>query len=311
MQTQVSHPQADVMLGSTPLSVPVLLPVAGTDEDADLLSGAALAGAVGVISAGMIHRDPATHFWKGKVSTSPMMARLVQHYRRYDRGVGQLVVQVDRSDDRLGVPEYVISILGVTALEFIFRAAADGFPEVRRVDSLAAALRQKKSGNRVLPDPEDPQVQACWEAGEGQYFRVIGQDSSWEPEALEERLRELRALGLQHVYFRIEDEAEQDQEAIRSLAKSLGAELVSLDHAPPLDAAHCRQAEPVSHREHPLHLVTLCPNTVRTMKEMEPYANAEGCMAELRTIYGEQTYISHKSAACCAMLRQISRMEGQ
>ncbi|MCK7511667.1 MAG: hypothetical protein MZV70_51545 [Desulfobacterales bacterium] len=54
---------------------------------------------------------------QGKVIKSPEMDRRVREYRRYHEGYGDILVQMNVEDTRLGVAEYVIDKLGVETIE--------------------------------------------------------------------------------------------------------------------------------------------------------------------------------------------------
>ncbi|MBN2405471.1 MAG: FMN-binding glutamate synthase family protein, partial [Coriobacteriia bacterium] len=54
---------------------------------------------------------------KGKVTKAPDMERRIENYRRYHEGYGDILVQMNVEDTRLGVAEYVIDKLGVETVE--------------------------------------------------------------------------------------------------------------------------------------------------------------------------------------------------
>lgn len=56
------------------------------------------------------------------------------------------------------------------------------------VEGLEKALKMKKNGNLILPDPEDPKVQEEYLAGRGPHFRDYNRLPMWTEEYLCRRI---------------------------------------------------------------------------------------------------------------------------
>ena len=54
---------------------------------------------------------------KGKVTSAPDMDRRIEIYRRYHQGYGEILVQMNVEDTRLGVAEYVNKKHGLETIE--------------------------------------------------------------------------------------------------------------------------------------------------------------------------------------------------
>jgi glutamate synthase domain-containing protein 2 len=90
------------------------------------------------------------------------MERRIELYRRYHEGYGDILVQMNVEDTRLGVAEYCIQTLGVETMELKWGQGAKCIGGEIKVDSLERALELQKRGYLVTPDPSDPAVQAAY-----------------------------------------------------------------------------------------------------------------------------------------------------
>ena len=91
----------------------------------------------------------------GQVTKSPEMKRRLDLYRRYHEGYGDILVQLNVEDSRLGVAEYVLSELGVETIEIKWGQGAKSIGGEIKVNSLERALDLKSRGYIVTPDPEE------------------------------------------------------------------------------------------------------------------------------------------------------------
>ncbi len=105
------------------MRVPVFTGALGSTEIArknweHFAVGAAISGISLVCGENVCGIDPALELDdRGKVVNAPDMKRRVEQYRRYHDGYGDILVQLNVEDTRLGVAEYVIEKLGVETIE--------------------------------------------------------------------------------------------------------------------------------------------------------------------------------------------------
>lgn len=92
----------------------------------------------------------------GMVTDSPDMRRRVENYRRYHEGYGDILVQMNVEDTRLGVAEYVIEKLGVETIELKWGQGAKCIGGEIKVNSLERAQELARRGYIVTPDPNNP-----------------------------------------------------------------------------------------------------------------------------------------------------------
>ncbi len=106
------------------MKVPIFTGALGSTEIArknweHFAVGAAISGVSIVCGENVCGIDPALVLDKhGKVANAPDMKRRVELFRRYQQdGYGDILVQMNVEDTRLGVAEYCVEKLGVTTME--------------------------------------------------------------------------------------------------------------------------------------------------------------------------------------------------
>ena len=213
------------------LQLPILLPALAKLNWRDYFGGAAMAGVLAVIGEGAYLKDPTLKLENGKIVHCPMLKEFLDAFRKYDRGYGQIILQVNRDDDAVGVPEYAIRECGAKAIEFKFGQSAKGVQPVRHIKSLEEALKQKAQGVVVWPDPEDPVVQEKYKAGRGMNFRNYDSLPMWDETNLPARIEELRAMGVENVYFKMSCYDPVDLERVLRMASASKVDLVTFDCA--------------------------------------------------------------------------------
>lgn len=128
--------------------------------------GAALAGITAVCGENVCGIDPELKLnANGKITLSPDMDRRIEVYRRYHRGLGEILVQMNVEDTRLGVAEYVIDKHGLDTIELKWGQGAKCIGGEIKVDSLQRALELQRRGYLVTPDPSNPVIQAAFADG--------------------------------------------------------------------------------------------------------------------------------------------------
>ncbi len=128
--------------------------------------GASLSGITLVCGENVCGIDPElelTH--SGKVKISPEMDRRIAAYRRFKIGYGEMLVQMNVEDTRLGVAEYILEKHGMESIELKWGQGAKSIGGEIRVKSLERAQELIKRGYIVLPDPNIPDVQLSYREG--------------------------------------------------------------------------------------------------------------------------------------------------
>jgi glutamate synthase domain-containing protein 2 len=128
--------------------------------------GAAITGVTIVCGENVCGIDPGLELDKNnKVSKAPDMDRRIETYRRYYRGYGEILIQMNVEDTRLGVAEYVINKHGIETIELKWGQGAKCIGGEIKVNALERALELQRRGYIVTPDPSSPASQAAFKSG--------------------------------------------------------------------------------------------------------------------------------------------------
>jgi glutamate synthase domain-containing protein 2 len=162
--------------------------------------GAAISGVTCVCGENVCGIDPALELdANGKIKLAPDMDRRIETYKRYHRGYGELLVQMNVEDTRLGVAEYVISKHGLDTIELKWGQGAKCIGGEIKVDSLDRALELQKRGYIVTPDPSDPITQAAYKDGALKQFERHSRLGFIDEEGFLAECQRLRGLGYKRI----------------------------------------------------------------------------------------------------------------
>ncbi len=162
--------------------------------------GAAISGITLVCGENVCGVDPQLELnAQGKIQSSPDMDRRIETYRRYHRGLGEILVQMNVEDTRLGVAEYVIDKHGLETIELKWGQGAKCIGGEIKVNSLQRALELKKRGYIVTPDPEDPVIQRAFKEGAIKQFERHSRLGFVDREGFLKECERLRRLGFKRI----------------------------------------------------------------------------------------------------------------
>jgi glutamate synthase domain-containing protein 2 len=97
-----------------------------------------------------------------KVKMAPDMDRRIETYKKYHQGYGEILVQMNVEDTRLGVAEYIIHKHKLETIELKWGQGAKCIGGEIKVSSIERALELQKRGYIVTPDPSDSVVEAAF-----------------------------------------------------------------------------------------------------------------------------------------------------
>jgi len=187
------------------MKVPIFTGALGSTEIArrnweHFAIGAAISGISLVCGENVCGIDPGLEFDNhGKVRHSPEMERRISEYRRYHEGYGDILVQMNVEDTRMGVAEYVLDKLGVETVELKWGQGAKCIGGEIKVNSLDRAIELKKRGYIVTPDPEIPAYQAAFKAGPLKQFERHSRLGFVDQEGFMAEVERIRKLGAKRV----------------------------------------------------------------------------------------------------------------
>ncbi|MCJ7595057.1 MAG: FMN-binding glutamate synthase family protein [Desulfobacterales bacterium] len=195
--------------------------------------GAAISGISLVCGENVCGIDPQLELdGKGKIKNSPEMARRVKEYRRYHEGYGDILVQMNVEDTRMGVAEYVLDKLGVETIELKWGQGAKCIGGEIKVDSLERAIELKKRGYIVTPDPEVPAFQAAFKAGPLKQFERHSRLGFVDQEGFMNEVERLRKLGAKRVTLKTGAYPMRELAMAIRWSSDAGIDLLTIDGAP-------------------------------------------------------------------------------
>ncbi len=162
--------------------------------------GAAITGITAVCGENVCGIDPELELdGNGKITSAPDMDRRIETYRRYHRGLGEILVQMNVEDTRLGVAEYVVEKHNLDTIELKWGQGAKCIGGEIKVDSLERALELQKRGYIVTPDPSDPIIQTAFQSGAFKQFERHSRLGFVDEESFYAECDRLRGLGFKRI----------------------------------------------------------------------------------------------------------------
>ncbi|WP_456469556.1 FMN-binding glutamate synthase family protein [Archaeoglobus sp.] len=194
--------------------------------------GAAISGITIVCGENVCGVDPELELdSEGKVKRSPEMDRRIEIYRKFYEGYGELIVQANVEDTRLGVPEYLASKHELETIELKWGQGAKSIGGEIKVKSLERALELKRRGYIVLPNPEDPAVQRAFKEGEIKEFERHSRLGFVSRESFLEEVDRLRSIGFKRITLKTGAYSAVDLALALRLGSEAKLDLVTIDGA--------------------------------------------------------------------------------
>ncbi len=187
------------------MKIPVFTGALGSTEIArrnweHFAIGAAISGITLVCGENVCGIDPRLELnSKGKIVSAPDMDRRIDIYRRYHDGYGEILVQMNVEDTRLGVAEYVSRKHGLDTIELKWGQGAKCIGGEIKVNSLDRALELQRRGYIVTPDPADPIAQAAFQNGALKEFERHSRLGFIDEEGFYAEIKRLRDLGFKRI----------------------------------------------------------------------------------------------------------------
>ena len=213
------------------LTMPIILPAIIKLNWKDYFGGAAMAGVTCVIGEESRDKDPNLKIENHKVVEFPALGIILDAFRKYYRGYGQIVLQCNVEDDMLGIPEYAIKEYNLEALEFKFGQSAKGTQPVRKLKNREEALEKQEIGMLVFPDPMDPEIIKKDEEGVCPNFNIYTRLPLWDEEYLVGRVKKLREMGIKNFYFKMAGYDRADLERVIRIGSEAQIDMITFDGA--------------------------------------------------------------------------------
>jgi glutamate synthase domain-containing protein 2 len=187
------------------MKVPVFTGALGSTEIArknwdHFAVGAAISGITLVCGENVCGIDPQLELdAKGKIVSAPDIDRRIEIYRRYHQRYGEILVQMNVEDTRLGVAEYVSKKHGLDTIELKWGQGAKCIGGEIKVNSLERAIELQKRGYLITPDPTSPVAQAAFKDGSLKEFERHSRLGFIDEEGFYNEVKRLREIGFKRI----------------------------------------------------------------------------------------------------------------
>lgn len=195
--------------------------------------GAAISGVTLVCGENVCGIDPGLELdEKGKIKKSPEMDRRIETYKKFYEGYGEILVQMNVEDTRLGVAEYVRKKHNLETIELKWGQGAKCIGGEIKVSDLNRARELKKRGYIVTPDPLVHANQESFKDGAIKEFERHSRLGFVSHESFLAEIKRLRDLGFKKITLKTG--AYSMQELAMALRYSCEAkiDLLTIDGAP-------------------------------------------------------------------------------
>lgn len=190
------------------LKLPIVIPGLGSTDVAKrnwdgLAIGSAISGTILTIGENVCGMDEESEFKNGKIYRSPELERRIKLFKDWQTdGYGEIVLQANVEDTRLGTQEYAIRELGITAVEIKWGQGAKTIGGEVKINSIEKAIMLKQRGYIVLPDPENPSVQEAFKQQSFKEFERHSRVGMVTEEGFLSRVDDLRKAGAKHIFLK-------------------------------------------------------------------------------------------------------------
>ena len=221
-----------------PMKVPIFTGALGSTEIARVnwehfAVGAAISGITLVCGENVCGVDPQLKLdSKGKVAESPEMDRRINIYNKFHDGFGEMLVQLNVEDTRLGTAEYVSSKHEIETIEMKWGQGAKSIGGEIKVKSLERALELRNRGYIVIPDPTRPEVQAAYHSGGLREFERHSRLGFVDKAGFLEEVDRLRDIGFKRVTLKTGAYSMKELAMALRYASEAKIDLLTIDGAP-------------------------------------------------------------------------------
>jgi glutamate synthase domain-containing protein 2 len=220
------------------MSIPIFTGALGSTEIArknweHFAVGAAISGITLVCGENVCGIDPGLELNSdGKIAQSPEMDRRIAAYRQFHHGHGEILVQMNVEDTRLGVAEYVLEKHHLDTIELKWGQGAKCIGGEIKVASIERAAELKRRGYVVLPDPTLPEVQAAYKAGAIKEFERHSRLGFVSRESFMKEIERLRRLGFKRITLKTGAYSAVELAMALRFGSEAKLDLITVDGAP-------------------------------------------------------------------------------
>ncbi len=220
------------------MEVPIFTGALGSTEIArknwdHFAMGAAIAGVTIVCGENVCGIDPELELNSDNtVIKAPDMDRRINSYKKYHRGFGEILIQMNVEDTKLGVAEYIIEKHNIETIELKWGQGAKCIGGEIKVTSLERALELQKRGYIVTPDPSDPVNQAAFHSGAIHEFERHSRLGFVTEEGFMQEVERLRKLGYKRITLKTGAYSLKELAMAIKYSSKAKIDLLTIDGAP-------------------------------------------------------------------------------
>ena len=195
--------------------------------------GAAISGITLVCGENVCGIDPKLELdSKGKVKSAPDMDRRVETYKKFHEGYGEILVQMNVEDTRLGVAEYVQKKHKLETIELKWGQGAKCIGGEIKVKELERALELKKRGYIVTPDPSSKVVQKAYKSGAIREFERHSRLGFVTEDGFFKEIERLRGMGFKRITLKTGAYSMRELAMAIKYSSMAKIDLLTIDGAP-------------------------------------------------------------------------------
>jgi len=195
--------------------------------------GAAISGITLVCGENVCGIDPELQLDNnGKIKSSPDMDRRIEIYKRFHEEYGEILVQMNVEDTRLGVAEYVRKKHNLQTIELKWGQGAKCIGGEIKVNSLERALELKKRGYIITPDPSVHANKEAFKDGAIKEFERHSRLGFVSEEGFLAEVKRLRNLGFKRITLKTGAYSMRELAMAIRYASQAHIDLLTIDGAP-------------------------------------------------------------------------------
>jgi len=220
------------------MRVPIFTGALGSTEIArknweHFAAGAAISGITLVCGENVCGIDPDLELDKhGKIKSAPELDQRIEIYKKFHEGYGEMLVQMNVEDTRLGVAEYVRKKHDLKTIELKWGQGAKCIGGEIKVKSLERALELQKRGYIVTPDPSVHANQEAFKDGAIKEFERHSRLGFVSKESFLAEVKRLRDLGFKRITLKTGAYSMKELAMAIRYSSEAHIDLLTIDGAP-------------------------------------------------------------------------------
>ena len=169
---------------------------------------------------------------KGKIIKAPDMDHRIEVYKRFHEGYGEMLVQMNVEDTRLGVAEYVRKKHKLESIELKWGQGAKCIGGEIKVRSLERALELQRRGYIVTPDPSVHANQQAFKDGGLKEYERHSRLGFISEESFIKEVERLREMGFKRITLKTGAYSMRELAMAIKYASMAEIDLLTIDGAP-------------------------------------------------------------------------------